>query len=48
MGLKTSNKNTPAIHTHLYFKWQTGVSEEKGKIKDASATFALWKGAGAL
>lgn len=41
MGLKTSNKNMSAIHTHLYFKWQTGLSEEKGKIKDAPDAFAL-------
>lgn len=41
MALKTSNKKMSAIHAHLYFKWQTGVFEGKGKIKDAPDTFAL-------
>lgn len=41
MALKTSNKKVSAIHTHSYFKWQTGVLEGKEKIKDAPGTFAL-------
>lgn len=35
MALKISSKKMAAIHTHLYFKWQTGVFEGKGKIKDS-------------
>lgn len=35
MALKIGNKKMAAIHTHLYFKWQTGVFEGKGKIKDS-------------